>query len=129
MGWPWFGQPHGAEGSLDQKQRLITDLALFRVGDLLQSLESVPTWFADYTGISLGAAQAIISIVVILAVLLPTMYLSRGNKSTIVEIVMLFLTEGFLVAIGWLPFWLLVATVALMAMAVATLGTRVVTGG
>lgn len=95
----------------------------------LQSLESIPTWFSDYMGISLGAAQAILSIVVILAVLLPTMYLSRGNKSTVVEIVMLFLSEGFLVAVGWLPFWLLIATVALMAIAIASLGTKVVTGG
>lgn len=95
----------------------------------MQSLEDIPTWFSDATDISLGAAQVILSIIVILAVLLPTMYLSRGNKSTIVEIVMLFLAEGFLVAVGWLPFWLLIATVALMALAIASLGTKVVTGG
>ena len=93
------------------------------------SLESIPTYFSDFMDISLEAGQAILSIIVILAVLLPTMYLARGNKSTIIEIVMLFLTEAFLVGIGWLPFWLLIATVAVMAFGVAIIGTRAVTGG
>lgn len=92
------------------------------------SLESIPTYFSDFLDITLAAGQVILSMVVILAVLLPTMYLSRGNKSVTIEIVMLFLTESFLVGIGWLPFWLLIATVALMAFAVASLGTKTVTG-
>ena len=92
------------------------------------SLESIPTYFSDFLDISLEAGQAILSIVVILAVLLPTMYLSR-NKSIIIEVIMLFLTEAFLVGIGWLPFWLLIATVALMALGVASVGTKAVTGG
>ena len=95
----------------------------------MQSLESVPTWFSDYMDISLGAAQAILSIVVVLTVLLPVMYLTRNRKGLVIEIVLLFLLEGFLVAIGWLPFWLLIGTVAMMAMAIASLGARVITGG
>ena len=93
------------------------------------SLESIPTYFSDFLGITLEAGQVILSIVVILAVLLPTMYLSRGSRSVTIEIVMLFLCEAFLVGIGWMPFWILIATVAAMALAVATLGTKVVTGG
>ncbi|GAH47324.1 unnamed protein product [marine sediment metagenome] len=93
------------------------------------SLESIPTYFSDFLDITLEAGQALLSIVVILAVLLPTMYLSKGNKSVTIEIVMLVLTESFLVGIGWLSFWLLIATVAAMALAIATLGTKVVTGG
>ena len=92
------------------------------------SLESIPTYFSDFLDISLEAGQAILSIVVLLTVLLPTMYLSR-NKSIIIEVIMLFLTEAFLVGIGWLPFWLLIATVALMALGVASVGTKAVTGG
>ena len=69
----------------------------------------------------------ILSIVVIFAVLLPVMYLSKG-KNSLVLIVMLFLTESLLVGIDWLPFWLLIATVGIMAIAIAFLGTRVVTG-
>lgn len=93
------------------------------------SLESVPTYFSDFLNISLEAGQAILSLVVILAALLPAMYLSRGSKSTIVEIVVLFIAEAFLVGIGWLPFWLLIATVAVLAFGVAALGTDAVTGG
>ena len=92
------------------------------------SLESIPTYFSDFMDISLEAGQAILSIVVILAVLLPTMYLSRGSKSTVIEIVMLVLTESFLVGIGWLPFWLLIATVATMAFGVAVVGTDGILG-
>ena len=93
------------------------------------SLESIPTYFSDFMDISLEAGQAILSIFVIMAVLLPTMYLSRGNKSSLIEIVMVVLTESFLVGIGWLPFWLLIATVAVLAFGVAALGTKTVTGG
>ena len=95
---------------------------------MMQSLEDIPTWFADFMGINLAAAQVILSIVVILAVLLPTMYLSRGTRAITIEIVMLFLCECLLVGIGWMPFWILIATIALMAMAIAMFGTRVVTG-
>jgi len=92
------------------------------------SLESIPTYFADFMDITLAAAQAVLSIVVILAVLLPVMYLARGTRAITIEIVMLFLCECLLVGIGWMPFWILIATIALMAMAIAMFGTRVVTG-
>ena len=95
----------------------------------MQSLESIPTWFSDFMNITLEAAQMILSVVVILAILLPTMYLARGTKAVLVEVVMLFLSMSLLVGIGWLPFWILIATVAVLALAVASLGTKVVTGG
>jgi len=93
------------------------------------SLEDVPTWFSDSMGITLASAQVILSVVVLLSVLLPTMYLSRGSKSVTIEVVMLFLVESLLVGIGWFPFWLLIATLAVLALAIAFLGTKVVTGG
>ena len=94
----------------------------------MQSLESIPVWFADTMDISLATAQVILSIVILLTVLLPTMYLSRGSKSTTIELVMLFLVEAMLVGIGWLSFWILIATIAVMAIAIALLGTKLVTG-
>ena len=94
----------------------------------MQSLESIPTWFADAMDINLAAAQVILSVAILLAVLLPTMYLSRGSKSTTIELVMFFLVESLLVGIGWLPFWILIATVAVLGLAIASLGTKVVTG-
>lgn len=90
------------------------------------SLESIPTYFSDYMDITLEAAQVILSIVVILAVLLPIMYLSKGNRT--VEIIMLFLSMTLLVGIGWAPFWLLIASAAMMALAIATLGVNAVVG-
>ena len=96
---------------------------------MMQSLESIPTWFGDFTGISLEAAQMILSISVILAILLPTMYLARGSNAITIEIIMLFLSMSALVGIGWLPFWILIATVSVLALAIASLGTKVVTGG
>lgn len=95
----------------------------------MQSLESIPTWFGDFTGISLEAAQAILSIVVLLAVLLPVFILTRGSNSITIQLILMFFTEAFLVGIGWLPFWLLIATVAVLAFAIASFGTKVVTGG
>lgn len=94
----------------------------------MQSIEDIPQWFADYFNLSLEASQVILSIIVILSVLLPTMYLSRGSKSVIVEVVLLFLCEVALVGIGWLPFWVLIATIAVASMAVAYFGTGIVTG-
>lgn len=94
----------------------------------MQSLESIPVWFADTMDITLAAAQTLLSLVVLLAVLLPTMYLSRGSKSTTIELVMLFLVECLLVGIGWLPFWILIATIAVLSLAIASLGTSLVTG-
>ena len=94
----------------------------------MQGVESIPTWLAGTWDISLEAAQAILSIVVILAIILPVMYFARGNRAMSIEVIMVFLAEALLVGICWLPFWLLIATVAIMAVAIALLGTRVVTG-
>lgn len=92
------------------------------------SLESIPTYFSDFLDITLEAGQAILSLVVILAVLLPILYLTRGKGSATILIIMFFLTETFLVGIGWMPFWVLIATVAVMALAIASLGTKAVVG-
>ena len=94
----------------------------------MQGLEDIPVLFAGFMDITLESAQVILSIVVILTILLPTMYLSRGSKSVTIEIVMLFLTETVLVGIGWMPFWVLIGTVAAFALSVALLGTKLVTG-
>jgi len=71
----------------------------------------------------------LLSIVVILSVLLPVMILARGKNALTIYLIIAFLVECLLVGIGWLPFWILIATVAIMAVAIALLGTRVVVGG
>ncbi len=92
------------------------------------SLEDIPVYLAGFLDISIEAAQVILSISVIFAVLLPVMYLSKSDNPTVYFIV-LFLAECLLVGIGWLPFWILITTVGVIAIAIALLGTRVVVGG
>lgn len=94
----------------------------------MQGIEEIPEWLSDAWLISEAAAQIILSVIVIFTILLPVMYLSKGENPTIYMIVA-FLAECLLVGIGWLPFWVLIATVAIMAIAIALLGTRVVVGG
>ena len=94
----------------------------------MMSLESIPTYFSDFFDISVEAAEIALSIMVIMAILLPVMYLSKG-KSNLPTILIFYLTEGLLVGIGWLNFWILITTIVVLAAAVATLGTKVVTGG
>ena len=94
----------------------------------MESLESIPSWLSDTLDVSLEAAQVLLSLVVILAVLLPILYLGRGSKSLVIPLMMVFLTSAFLVGIGWLPFWILIAAVAVLAFGIATLGVNAVTG-
>jgi hypothetical protein len=94
----------------------------------MPSIEDIPAFLANAWGITEASAQVLLSIVVILAILLPTMYLSRGQKSVSIEISMVFLAECLLVGIGWLPFWVLIATVAVFALAFAFLGANLVVG-
>lgn len=91
-------------------------------------LEDIPQLVGVYLDISTEAAQVFLSIIVLLAVLLPVMIVSRGSKSMTAEIVTIFLTECFLVGISWLPFWVLIMTVLIIAIMWAQLGAKMVTG-
>ena len=92
------------------------------------SLEDVPDAFAEYFSINEGTAQMILSIAVIFTILLPTMVLARGKNATMIYLIMLLFAELLLVGLGWMPFWILIATVGMMALAIALLGTQAVTG-
>jgi hypothetical protein len=100
---------------------------LFRTGDFLPSLEDVPTWFSDYFDIPLEAAQVILSVIVILLVLLPVLILTQGKSLTTVA-VMFVLTEAVLVGISWLPGWLMILTVCIVALALAKFGSDSIGG-
>ena len=92
------------------------------------SLESIPTWFSDTAGITLAAAQVILSVSVLLAVLLPIMLLSRNRSGFVIEIIVIFVMESLLVGIGWLPFWILILTIGAIAIAIAVSSTQAVVG-
>ena len=96
---------------------------------IIQSLENIPSLVADAWEITLASAQVLLSIVVMLAVLLPVMYLAKGKGSPSIEIIIIFLVMSLLVGITWLPFWILIATVAVMAISIALLGSKIVIGG
>ena len=93
----------------------------------MQGIEEIPEWLADTWLIDEVVAQVILSIVVIFTILLPVMYLSKGKSPTL-YFIFIFLAECLLVGLGWLPFWILIATIAVMAIAVAMLGADTVLG-
>ena len=92
------------------------------------SLEDIPQAFADYFVINLTSAQVILSIVVIFAVLLPVMILTKGKTLTIYLMTFL-LVECLLVGIGWLSYWILIVSVVILALGFAKFGGDMVTGG
>lgn len=92
------------------------------------SLEDIPAVFAEAIGVNEGTAQMILSVVVIFALLLPTMLLARGKNATMIYLIMVLFGELLLVGLGWMPFWVLIATLCVIALAIATLGTKAVTG-
>ena len=91
-------------------------------------LEDIPSALADFFTINEATAQVILSIAVIFALLLPTMILARGKNATMIYLMMALLAECLLVGLGWMPFWILIATVALMAFGVAVVGVGSITG-
>lgn len=79
----------------------------------MPSLEDIPQAFADYWGIELLSAQAALSIIVILLVLVPVLILTRG-RGIVIPAVLMVIVEVFLVSITWLDSWVMVLTVILV---------------
>lgn len=93
----------------------------------MQGLDDIPSQLASALGISELASQLLLSVIVVLAILLPVLYLTRG-RSAFPIIMSIFMAECLLIALGWIPYWLIIATIAVMAVAIAMLGTRIVMG-
>jgi len=89
------------------------------------SLEDIPSYFADATGINEGVAQVILSVIVIFTILLPTMLLARGKNATLIYLMMTLLATVLLVGLGWIPFWILIGMVCMMAVGIALLGQKI----
>jgi hypothetical protein len=88
------------------------------------SLEDVPSYFAIYTGINETTAQLLLSLVVIFAILVPVMILSRGKNAPMIWLIFTFLGECVVLGLGWLPFWVMIMTIAVTALAIAFLGGK-----
>lgn len=93
------------------------------------SLEDYPTQFADYFSINLTTAQLILSIMVIMAILLPVMVLSRGKNAVTIWLIATFLGECVVLGLGWLPFWIMIMTITVTALSIALIGRNAVAGG
>lgn len=94
----------------------------------MQSLADIPSWMASAWGINETAAQLILSVTVILAFILPVLYMRHDRGGAVIELVMLFIAECLCVGLGWLSIWILVATIGVMAMSIAFFGSKVITG-
>jgi len=93
------------------------------------SLEDVPLYFSDYTGINETTAQLILSIIIICAVLFPYLVLAHKNPSPMISFMLIFVGEAITLGLGWSPFWLMIMFMVLTALGVALLGAKGVTGG
>ena len=93
----------------------------------MPSIEDVPQFFADYWGINLISAQTILSLVVILAVLLPIIITTRGKQPLLV-IIMFFLTSVVLVSVDWLDSWVVIMELVFGSFGIAILGRNTVMG-
>jgi hypothetical protein len=89
------------------------------------SLEDIPSYFADFTGINEGTAQVILSSIIIFTFLCPYLILARKEASPMISLILVFLAECLLVGIGWLPFWILIMSALMCAFAVAFLGSKI----
>ncbi|HUW47051.1 MAG TPA: hypothetical protein VMW50_14845 [Dehalococcoidia bacterium] len=92
------------------------------------SLEDIPSYFADATGINETTAQLILSLVIIFTLLIPTMYLSRGKNAVTIWLIMTFLGECVVLGLGWLPFWILIMTIAITVLAIALVSSKAIGG-
>ena len=93
------------------------------------SLEDIPQDFADYFAINLTTAQLILSVAVIFAILLPVMYLARGKNAVAIWLITTFLGECIVLGLGWLPFWIMIMTIAVTVLAIAVVGANAISGG
>ena len=93
------------------------------------SLSDIPSQMATYFDISLTTAQIIISVIVIFAILLPTMVLARGKNAVTIWIISIFLGQTITLGLGWSPFWITIMFMVLGAMSVALFGAKQATGG
>jgi hypothetical protein len=86
----------------------------------MQSLEDIPTWLSTAWSIDLVSAQIILSTAVIMALILPVLILGKDHKASLpIGVLVAFIGTALCVGLGWLPFWIMIVSVAVIALAVA----------
>lgn len=92
------------------------------------SLENIPSQFAEYFSINETTAQLILSATVIFSLLLPVMYLARGKNAVAIWLIVTFIGECVVLGLGWLPFWIMIMTIAVTVLAIAITGANAISG-
>jgi len=92
------------------------------------SLEDVPSAFADYFGINETTGQLMLSLVVIFTLLLPTMYLAKGKNAVTIWLIAVFLGECVVLGLGWLPFWIMIMTIAVTVLGMSITVSKAIGG-
>lgn len=79
------------------------------------NLMEIPNNLAEQLGIPVFAAQILVSSLFLLAFMLPLAIYTKG-KNPLLVLIVAFPLMGFLVAIGWLPVWMMFVIVLITAL-------------
>jgi hypothetical protein len=100
-------------------------LHLIFIEAIIMSMTDWPTDLGTYLGINETTAALMLSLVVIFMLLLPVMLLARGKNAPTIWLIAVFFAECVTLGLGWLPLWVMIATICVMAIAVAFLGGKI----
>lgn len=92
-------------------------------------MEDWPEAVATFFDINITSAQLMLSLAIIMFVVLPPMILSKGKNAVTIWVIFTFLGECIALALGWLPLWIMIMTIAVTSLAGAVQISKVVTGG
>ena len=56
------------------------------------------------------------------------MYLARGKNAVTIWLIVTFLGECIVLGLGWLPFWILIMTIAIAVLAIALVSSKAIGG-
>lgn len=93
----------------------------------MQPFTDIMAQIAALLSITEAAAGVLVSLITILIVMLPVMWAtSTRNNPIALWLVIFFILEVFLTAVGLMPIWVISATLAVIALAVALGGTKAI---
>lgn len=92
------------------------------------SLADVPDYFADFFDISVVTAQLLLSLIVICAIVLPFMIMAKGKNAVTIWLIMVFVGQLIVVGLGWLPFWVLIMTITVVALSMSVKWSEAISG-
>lgn len=93
------------------------------------NLTHIPIALADQMNIDLFPAQLFCSSVFMMIVIMPVSIIARSKRASFIpEVAISLIVMGFLIGIGWLPYWFLIILSVLIALMFAGKMRDVITG-